>query len=151
MRTIFVDRHLHDLCRRIDRLDPTASRRWGRMSAQQAVSHLNDSLRAVLGERTGPQYPGGVGRRVIRFIAFTLPLPWPRGVRTTPELDQLSGGTPPAEFEQDRSELKALLSRIAASSGRNLPVHHIWGAMPPGQVGRYAYRHVDHHLRQFGA
>jgi hypothetical protein len=149
--SVFAESRRSALLRRIDALAADAPRRWGRMSAHQAVCHLNDSLRAILGERAGAPQTVGVKRRVVRFVAFTLPFRWPHGVRTAPELDQQREGTPPGAFERDRAELKALLERIAGTGGRDLPRHYIWGQLTPGEAGRYAYRHVDHHLRQFGA
>lgn len=149
--SVFAESRRGGLLRRIDALAADAPRRWGRMSAHQAVCHLNDSLRAILGERAGVQRAVGLKRKLVRFVAFTLPFPWPHGFRTAPELDQEQGGTPPGTFERDRAELKALLERVAATRGRGLPRHFTWGQLTPGEVGRYAYRHVDYHLRQFGA
>ena len=42
------------------------------------------------------------------------------------------------------------LERFVATDGRNIAPHYVWGAMSRGEWGRYAYRHMDHHLSQFG-
>jgi len=150
LKTVFDPAQRERLLARIDRLEAGSPRQWGRMTPHQAVCHLSDALRATLGERTGPARRETMQRRVVRFVAFTLPFRWPHGVRTAPELDQQRDGTPPVDFERDRAELKALLERVAATDGAGLRPHHLWGPMRPGEVGRYAYRHADHHLRQFG-
>ena len=151
MKSVYTPQHLAELIARIDTLSPESRRRWGRMTVHQAVCHLNDFLKASLGDRPLAQRPVGLSRRILSFIAFTLPLPWPKGLPTSPEVDAERGGTPPATFEVDVRELKALLERFARTEGKGLGPHYAWGEMGRGAWGRYGYRHVDHHLRQFGA
>jgi hypothetical protein len=87
----------------------------------------------------------------MRIVAFTAPMAWPKGVMTSPEVDAEKGGTRPAAFDGDVAELRELIDRFVASDGRTLEPHYVWGHMSRGEWGRYGYRHMDHHLRQFGA
>ena len=148
-RTVFEARHLDRLIERIGALRPDSPRRWGRMTPHQALCHLSDSTRATLGEWTKPPQRTPPLRGFIRFIAFNAPIRWPHGVRTARELDQDRDGTKPVEFERDRAELVTLLRRLASTD--RLPPHPLWGPMSRGMTGRYVWRHVDHHMRQFGA
>lgn len=150
MSNVFHSEAHADLVDRLRSLSDDAPRRWGRMTAHQAVCHLADSFKAALGDRPLTVRPPTLRRRVQRVLAFTLPVPWPKGVPTTPEVDAEKGGTPPADFETDVAELESLLERFVATRGRIEP-HYVWGDLSPSEWGRYAYRHVDHHLRQFGA
>ena len=150
-KSVFDPRAHEALVARLDTLAPDAQRRWGRMTAAQAVCHLSDSLKVVLGDRPLPPRPLNLKRRAMRFAAFTLPIPWPKGVQTSAAIDADRGGTPPGDFAEDVGELKTLLARMAATDGRDLAPHHVWGSMGRSEWGRYIYRHVDHHLRQFGA
>lgn len=145
-----TDRHA-ELVRRLDALRPTAERQWGRMTPHQAVCHLSDSFKAILHDRPLAVHRLTFKRRVQRLAAFTLPIPWPKGVPTSPEVDAEKDGSRPGDFDADVAELKALLTRFVASDGRTLEPHYVWGDMSRGEWGRYGYRHVDHHLRQFGA
>lgn len=149
MRSIFDPARHEELLCRLNGLTPNSARRWGRMTPHQAVCHLADSFRAILGDRPLPPKRVGLKRRLMRFMAFTSPLPWPKGVATSAEVDAEKGGTPPVEFEGDVEELRSLMRRFVASDGRALAPHYAWGAMSRGEWGRYGYRHVDHHLRQF--
>ena len=123
---------------------------WGRMSAPQAVCHLADSFRLVLGEKPTDMRGGLLTKTVIRFVALTLPVAWPRNVETAPEVDQERGGTAPSEFRADLDELAALVGRFVATAGRDMATHPIFGDLTPGEWGRWGYRHMDHHLTQFG-
>jgi hypothetical protein len=150
VRSIFHASDLQELRRRLAALTPQSDRRWGRMNARQAVCHLNDWFKALLGERPIPGKAPGLGIKVLRFIAFSTPVPWLRGFPTSPMQDQEKHGTPPAEFAADVAELDALMVRFAATKGEGLLPHNRWGGMSRGMWGRYGYRHVNHHLRQFG-
>jgi hypothetical protein len=119
------------------------------MTSHQAVCHLNDWLKGVLGIRVIPQLETTLPIRVLRFIAFSTPLPWPRGFRTAPEQDQEKHGTRPGDFSVDVAELQTLIDQFVERRGRDIQ-HYRWGRMSVSMWGRYGYRHVDHHLRQFG-
>ncbi len=150
MSDVFDPSAARGLKDRLGRLRPDAVGGWGRMTAHQAVVHLVDSFRVGFGEREVTVPPLGPLRYLIRFVAFTLPFPLPKGAKTARELDQArGGGTPPGDFAEDVAELERLLDRYIATDG-DLPVHPVWGRMSRGMAGRYAWRHMDHHLRQFG-
>jgi len=138
------------LCRRrIERLDPNAPAQWGRMNARQMVCHLNDSFRVAMGERYATPVGSVLSRTWIKWIALRTPLQWPQGVQTRPEIEQGRGGTPPSEWERDRAELLDLLSVFP--NGKTFGEHPAFGKMSRRDWMVWGYRHVDHHLRQFGA
>ncbi len=85
----------------------------------------------------------------MKWVALRLPLKWPKGVATRPEMDQGVGGTPLAEFEKDRADLLSIVRRFCGTA--NLPVPHpFFGTMSRQEWLRWGYLHADHHLRQFG-
>ena len=87
----------------------------------------------------------------MRLIALRLPFKWPKGVPTMPETDQMKGGTPPGDFESDRGRLRALVDEFAGwERDGDRPPHPIFKKMSRKDWGRWGYRHMDHHLRQFG-
>ena len=91
-------------------------------------------------------------KTIRKWIALYLPLPWPAGILTRPEIDQELGGTRPVDFEADLAQLEELLEHITTQTrpvGRQL--HPMFGRMSKAAWLRWAYLHVDHHLRQFGA
>lgn len=122
------------------------------MSAPQMLCHLADSFRGVTGEKTVSPATGIFQRSVMKWYALYVPLPWPKGVPTRPEMDQAAGGTPPGGFDQDRSELIRLTNRfVDPAFSLAACTHPIFGIMTRDQWLRWAYLHMDHHLRQFGA
>jgi hypothetical protein len=152
MNTLARERNTREILRRIKLLGPDSVRRWGRMSVHEMVCHLNDAFRIATGARLVSPLSGPLPPTLTKWIALYVPLRWPRGIVTVPEIDQAAGcGTRPGEFAADVAELEAFVKDIAARSGASWAPHPIFGQMSEAEWLRWAYLHVDHHLRQFGA
>jgi len=150
MRTLEAIEDRQSIVERIPALTPSDRRLWGKMSAHQMVCHLCDSHRSALGEKSVSPLGGFLQRTIIKFIALQVPVKWPKGVATRPEVKQGVGGTAPTEFETDRAELLAAIERFC-SGGVNLAIPHpFFGRMTLQEWMRWGYLHADHHLRQFG-
>ena len=148
MKTLSDVRVRKELVERLVRLRPDAQPSWGRMSAHQMVCHLSDSMRAALGEKYISRSTSLFKRVILKRLALWAPIPWPHGFKTRPEMDQQQGGTPPVEFASDLEEFRTLLGRFCMLEGEFAP-HAMFGQMSKTERLRYAYLHIDHHLRQF--
>jgi hypothetical protein len=111
------------------------------------VRHLTANFQMATGEL--PVRMRGVPlRHLVKW--FALYLPWPRGVLpTSPELDALRQAPPATAFAADVAELRDRITRAGERPARR-PAHPVFGTMSEDDWLRWAYRHVDHHLRQFG-
>ena len=148
MKSLQHERDRLEVLRRLARLAPDAQPGWGRRTAPRMVCHVGDALRVALGERAmrPPR-----SRRFTRFPLkhlFLYVIPMPRNLPTAREL--LS--TAPSDFEQDRRVCADLVRRFEScpSSGKG-PGHQGLGVLTWPQWGVLQWRHLDHHLRQFGA
>jgi len=151
MKTMARVQDKEEIVRRLRTIRADSGRRWGRMSAHQMICHLSDSFLAVTGQRHVSPASGPLQRTVIKWIALYAPLKWPRGVPTRPEVDQEVGGTKPSHFAADVTQLEMLVELITTRKGCFGPTHPIFGNMSNTDWMRWAYLHMDHHLRQFGA
>ena len=136
---------------RLRQLTPDSPRQWGRMTAHQAICHLSDSFRGILGTHPIAPMNMPMGTTLVKWIALRVPLKWPRDLKTPPEVNQEIGGTRPVEFEADRLQLEALVKQLAESRSGDLQPHPIFGRLTDAEWQRWGYLHMDHHLRQFGA
>jgi Protein of unknown function (DUF1569) len=144
-----ADRGVRAECKaRIARLDPNSPAQWGRMTARQMVCHLNDSFRVGLSEKYASPATSLWQRTLVKWVALRTPIQWPRGVPTRPEVAQGVGGTPPGVWESDREDLIRLLDAFADC--RNFGAHPTFGRLSRSDWLIWGYRHLDHHLRQFG-
>jgi hypothetical protein len=146
MKSVFnpaVHRELQD---RVQRLMPRQPPRWGTMSAAQMVAHLTDSLKMASGElEVAPKKVAIRFSPLKELLIYVLPIP--RGVPTAPELIARKPGEWTAEIASLREQLNGLVERGAEAL---VPSHPAFGSMSPKQWGVLVYRHMDHHLRQFG-
>ena len=134
---------------RLSRLEPGSGRQWGRMTSHQAVCHLSDSFKAALGEKDVSPAGNLFFRTAGKWFALKVPMRWPKGVPTRPEMDQDAGGTRPVEFARDVGELATIVEQFARPAN-GWGKHPLFGDMTDEEWQRWGYLHMDHHLRQFG-
>ena len=151
MKTLARKRDRAELLRRLRTLRPDSVGRWGRMSAPQMVCHVSDAFRMLIDQIPVTHATGLAQRTLVKWTALYLPVRWPSGISTVPEIDQLVSGTKPTSFSADVAELEMLVDRIAAGIGTlDGRVHPIFGALSENAWLRWGYLHMDHHFRQFG-
>ena len=140
-----------ELLVRLAELRGDSARVWGKMSAPQMVCHLNDSYRLISGEKPGSSVENLLTRTVVKWLALRLPVPWSRGLKTMPEIDQQIGGTPPGESAADKAQRASFTEQFAGKPAYLAAARHpFFGKMSGEEWMRWAYLHMDHHLRQFG-
>lgn len=135
---------------RLARVTPSAQRRWGTMTPNEMLCHLADAFRTGLGEATPQRLRVmGLSGPVAKWVALSLPLPWPHGIRGPAEADPKREGTKPADFPADLARAEGLARRFIAEVGDRY-AHPMFGAMGRADWLRWGWLHLDHHLRQFG-
>lgn len=141
---------LEHLIERLEQLRPDAERQWGTMTAGEMLCHLadgNDWLRGTLAIEAPANGPT---RRLLKWIALYAPIKPGRNFPTHPSVDPKADGTKPGDFESDRERTIEGLRAVAALAPEQLPPRHpVFGPMSIRDWYRSAYRHYDHHLRQF--
>jgi hypothetical protein len=150
MKTLADVQCRSEILERLGRVRAESQRRWGKMTAHQMVCHLGDSFRGVTGEKALASRTG-VLSGLMKWGALYVPLKWPHGYKTMPEMDQEIGGTQPTEFNGDVLELRRLLEKVTRKPRDFAWIPHpIFGAMGERDWMRWGYLHMDHHFRQFG-
>jgi hypothetical protein len=135
-----------ELLERLERLTPDATPRWGRMTAPQMVAHLADWMLMASGELKTAARSGVLRYPPFKQLAIYW-LPFPRNVQTSPELLARK----PSEWWAEQASVRERVQsfeRLYAESP--WPEHPVFGRMTPRAWSVFAYRHMDHHLRQFG-
>jgi hypothetical protein len=148
---IFEPADFESIIRRLQTLRPDSERRWGKMDPHQMIVHCSDPVREMLGIRPTRNLSSLLLRTVGKWMALYGP-EWQKGkFPTSPDYDQHKKGTPPTSLEEDRNELLRLLQHTHRLPEKApLAPHPAFGPLTRREWGRLAYRHLDHHLRQFG-
>jgi uncharacterized protein DUF1569 len=152
MKTLARPGDRAEILRRLKAIRPDTPSRWGRMSAHQMVCHLGDAFRMATGAKRVSVAATALQRTLVKWIVLYGPIPWPAGIATSPEIDQEAGGTSPADFDADVAEVEALVEIVTAPVRTFVwQPHPVFGPMSDAAWLRWAYLHMNHHLRQFGA
>ena len=150
MTTIFDVTTRDSLIARTEALDPHATPRWGKMTVYQMIAHCLIWNRWVLGVDNPIPYRHELlgrifGRRALRNITTD---DRPIGKHAPTGKAFLVPAT-----TGDVAEVKRrLMDSIRAFADFDNPdyLHDFFGKMTREQIGIFAFKHTDHHLRQFG-
>jgi hypothetical protein len=132
---------------RAGRLRAETPPRWGRMDAAQMLQHCAEALAASLGDiHHQPLGKPLFHTRLVKYLVIRV-LPFPKNAPTAPELRVAS----PAVFDAERTRLAAFVRRYANAADPGVSAEHpLFGILAPQEWGELEYKHLDHHLRQFG-
>jgi hypothetical protein len=153
LRTVADPAVRTDLVTRLSRLTPDTPRRWGTLTAHEMLCHLGDATAMVLGDRPRVTPVENRPRRVRSVVGLWSPLRWPHGLRTSPHYNPHTLGTRPTAFDRDLARAIDGIDRLGAANvdARLEPAHGFFGTMSVRDWQRWAWKHTEHHLRQFGA
>jgi Protein of unknown function (DUF1569) len=149
MNNLFEAARVEEVKERMLRLRPDSERLWGRMSAAQAVAHCSAGVELALGDRLPPQMLlGRILGRMLKPKVLGNDEPMRRNSPTVKGLvvqDERDLGK-----EQER--LRGLIDRFSAGgpAGCTKHPHSFFGRLTPEEWAILMYKHLDHHLRQFG-
>lgn len=140
-----------EIKRRVSAFAEHDERKWGTMTAHEAVCHLADQLRVAM-QAKETRYMGNFFIRTVVKKLIMLGMKAPKGkVQTVPELKQGVGGTKPTVFEKDKQALLKLIDDFYYQySPAHKVLHPAFGPLTRDEWGKLAYTHLTHHLEQFG-
>jgi hypothetical protein len=145
--TIFDPVAYQHLSIRLARIDWQAAPHWGKMSVNQMLNHIKVATGSGLLNYELSDESNWLNRNVIKQIAiYLLPrLPRnaaaPAGFSLEANVDHL--------FAAEQASIRKVLHDAYLSLRSYFP-HPLFSNMNRADWGRLVYRHVDHHLRQFG-
>jgi hypothetical protein len=150
MKNLFDPNDLEALRARIALLRPECDRQWGTMTVAQALAHCSLGVQTATGElRPQRLLIGRILGPIIKPRALRDDEPMRRNSPTAKEL--LVPHDP--DFTAEQVRLIRLLDQFSAAGPQGCTSHpHVFfGPMTPDEWAILMYKHVDHHLRQFGA
>ena len=134
------------LVRRLQGLTPGAAAKWGRLDARTMLCHLNDVLAVAVADTKAQSANQKAFQHfpLKHLILYVLPIP--NNVRTAPEFLRST----PAAFEDDRQRVIQLIDRLAAAPKGHGPEHPLFGRLTNEEWNVLQWKHINHHLKQFG-
>ena len=149
IKNVFEDKTVEELINRIDKLTPGQQPLWGKMNASQMLAHLNVMYEMVY-ENKHPK-PGPFRRFVITLLAKKTVVgdkPYPRNIRTAPAF-LITGER---DFKNEKRRLVSYIRRTKDHGEQyfNGKESHSFGPLTIKEWNNLFYKHLDHHLGQFG-
>lgn len=136
--------------RRIDALTPDTSRKWGKMSATEMLTHMNDAIRIGLGMKPAIDKSNWFMNKIAYPVVVKLFPAFPRNLLTAPEMKQGQLGSVPRDFYTEAEFLKKMLEVFNERESDKLKPHPLFGKLNKQQWADLLVKHLEHHLQQFG-
>lgn len=148
MKNLFQPEVLEEIQQRIEKLQPNSKRLWGKMEVAQMLAHCTAAIEVAVGEKFPPRM--FIGRILAPFLkpVLTNEKPFKKNTPTDKSflvIDQRN-------FEKEKSRLLELINRFSTGGPGKVTSHphSFFGKLTPIQWSTGMYKHLDHHLRQFG-
>lgn len=146
MNSLFDETSYTEIKNRIQKIETTTQPQWGKMTAAQMFAHNIIPLEVVMEKRPPVGKPNFLMKLLFKKMMYNdkwygknLPTPAPFKVETE------------KEFEEEKQQLLVTIDEIYGQRNRDKwPTHAMFGDFTPQQTGQMLYKHLDHHLRQFG-
>ena len=149
MKNIFDSNEADLVIKRINKLDAYASPLWGKMSADQMLAHCNVTYEMIYD--TKHPKPNAFKRFMLKAVVKPYVVsekPYKHNSRTAPEFVIAE----PKNFVEEKARLIDFIvktQKLGQDYFNNKPSHS-FGKLTSTEWNSLFYKHLDHHLRQFG-
>jgi len=147
MKTVFDKTTRDELINRIGTLGENSTAQWGKMNVYQMIKHCALWEEMAMGKvRYKRAFVGRLFGRIALKKVLKDDAPLTRSTPTLPELRITETGDVLAE----KAKWISLIGEYEHFTDADF-VHPFFGKMTKEQIGYLAYKHTDHHLRQFNS
>jgi hypothetical protein len=149
MHNLFTPADEQAILQRLEKLQPGAPRQWGKMNAAQMLTHCSRALEVATADL--PLKQKLIGKVFAPFVRGSLlgEKPFPKNSPTDPAF-VVADERDFAKAKQHLAEVIDLFLRRGPAEAAK-QVHSFLGRLTGEEWGIMMYKHVDHHLRQFGS
>ena len=149
MKSVFNPTHTAELISRINKLTPETQPQWGKMSVSQMLAHCNVTYEMAFEDKHAK--PGAFKKFLLKMFVKPIVVnekPYKKSSQTAPEFlikDERN-------FEKEKQRL---INYIQKTEQMGAPAFegkesHSFGPLNTQEWNNMFYKHLDHHLTQFG-
>lgn len=153
MRTIFDESAREEIIGRINQLSESNKGQWGKMHLTQMLRHCIkwDHWIQGSGEYQNHKYHQAFIGKIFGKMALKSMIKDDSPLKQNmPAGKEHEASAEPGNLEQQKKTWMELITGYNRFSNPGF-IHDFFGKMNPEQIGILAYKHADHHLRQFNA
>ena len=146
IKNLVNDAVKQEIVERISKLTASTQHQWGKMDVAQMLAHVQIPIGVAFGTNTVK------GNWLMKLI---LPLfkkalyddkPWKQGLPTDKTFIMTGQSK---DFEEEKKQLLDKINRFSESNMIN-EKHPVFGKLTKEQWSKATWKHIDHHLKQFG-
>jgi len=149
MKSLYQAEAVHEIIGRIDMLQPTTQRKWGKMEVAQMLAHCSAALEVAVGQKFPPRLFIGKILGSLLKPSYSNEKPFPKNSPT----DKSFIVSDKRVFLEEKERLIKLINQFV--NGGEIACtthpHSFFGNLTPQEWSKGMYKHLDHHLRQFDA
>ncbi len=147
MKSLFNPNDNNEIIERINNLKPDSKSEWGKMNVSQVLAHSQAPLRVAFGEvklkrgLLGILF-GKMAKKKLLAETFKKNMPTDKAFIVVDDRN----------FEEEKNKLIKLVRRFAEDGpgGITKETHPFFGELTSEEWDALQWKHLDHHLRQFG-
>ncbi len=148
MNNLYNPTDVSGILNRIEKLRPDSQRQWGKMSVAQMLAHCHISMETALGQKT-------IKRLFIGRLIGSLIRPKVLGEKPFPKnspTDKSYIFTDHRDFAEEKAKTIASIKKFFEGGPARCTTHPhpFFGKFTPEEWAVFQWKHLDHHLRQFG-
>ena len=145
IKNLFDPAVKQDIFERINKLTPQTKQQWGKMDVAQMLAHLQMPIGVA--EGTHKLSRSLIGRILGPFARKMLynDKPFQRNLPT----DRTFIMKEPKNFEKEKQQLIEMINLFTEVNIVDTP-HPFFGKLTKEQWSKGSWKHLDHHLKQFG-
>lgn len=146
MKSLFEPATCTEILDRLNSLEEGIKPQWGKMSVGQMVWHCQVPLKVGIENKVSRKKPNPLIRLLFKKSMYS-DKPWRKNLPTSP----IAKARDTKELGDELPELRELVKEFHALKDRKeWNPHPIFGELTAEQWGQMQYKHLDHHLTQFG-
>jgi hypothetical protein len=145
IKNLFEPAVKQDIITRINQLTAQSQGKWGKMDAAQMLAHCQMPLGVAVGKH---KLKGGFFLRLIGPL-FKSQLYNDKPFKQNLPTDNSFKIADARDFEKEKQDLVLMINDFSETTMSDEP-HPFFGKLTKEQWSRGTWKHLDHHLQQFG-
>ncbi|WAC03605.1 DUF1569 domain-containing protein [Lacinutrix neustonica] len=146
MQSIFNPETHQEILNRVDNLNENLQPNWGKMTVGQMLAHCQIPLNVILEKEDYGLKPNWLINLLFKKSMYN-DKPWRKNMPTPKRFQVIET----KDFNTEKQKLVTLLNELHEHKEKtNWQPHPAFGKLTKDQWGQMQYKHLNHHLTQFG-
>ncbi len=146
-KNIFNPVYADEIIARAQALTPASKALWGNMNINTMLFHCNKVNRDIMKGKPADKKPA-LKQRLLKLMLFKVMKNFPKGIQSNPKYVNTKDYN--LGFEKDLADYIEIISLLANGRQNIKAAHPMLGNLTNAEWGVFIWKHMDHHLKQFG-